>query len=164
MSDLNRNKEALNQIDQALKLDPISVFAGTLKGHFLYQARQYPQAIDQLLRTLELEPNFWVGQITLGKAYERAGRYDEALKAFREAGNLSDASSEPLSLCGYVYVVQEQRAQAEAALRQLQSISNSTEALRRLERGMRRGMSIWYSSARIRSGTHCDATLDSSIC
>lgn len=152
LSDLSRNKEALNQIDQALKRDPISVLAGTLKGHFLYQARQYPEAIDQLLSTLELEPSFWVAQITLGKTYERAGRYKEALETFRKAGDLSGASSEPLSLSGYVYAVSGRRADAESTLRQLEALSkrryvppwyialvyqglgNSAEALRWLER------------------------------
>jgi tetratricopeptide (TPR) repeat protein len=39
-----------------------------------------PQAIDQLQKTLEIEPNFWIGQLLLGKSYERAGQYEEALE------------------------------------------------------------------------------------
>jgi tetratricopeptide (TPR) repeat protein len=76
-----------------------------MKGHFLYQARRYGEAIDLLRRALELEPAYWVGHITLGKNYERVGRYEDALEAFRRAGEFSASiSSELLSLIGYTYL------------------------------------------------------------
>ena len=69
-----------------------------------------------------------------------------------KSGDLSGASSEPLSLSGYVYAVSGRRADAASTLRQLQAISkrryvppwyialvyqglgNSAEALRWLEK------------------------------
>ena len=78
LSDMGRKELALEEVDRALKLDPISLYASTLKGHFLYQARRYPEAIHVLKSTLELNPNYWIGQITIGKNYERVGLYKGA--------------------------------------------------------------------------------------
>jgi TolB-like protein/DNA-binding winged helix-turn-helix (wHTH) protein/Flp pilus assembly protein TadD len=152
LSDQGRNESALEEAEHALTFDPISVPALTMKAHFLYQARLYPAAIENLRRALELEPNFWVGQITLGKIYEAAGRHDEALEAFQKAKDFSGGMSEPISLSGYTYAVSGRRQDAEGALRELKAISerkyvpphylalvyhglgNETEALTWLER------------------------------
>lgn len=123
LSDLGHDKEALREADLALRIDPVSVPAGFLKGHFLYQAHRYPEAIDCLGKVLELEPGYWVGQITLGKSYERAGRYEDAIEAFRKARELSGGSSEPISLIGFTYAMSGQKQKAEDTLIELRNLS-----------------------------------------
>lgn len=151
LSNLGRHREALDAIDQALKLDPFSFIAGALKGFFLYAAHRYEEALDQLHKTLELNPQLWVTQIQLGKCYERMGRYDEALIAFGKAREFG-GTAETISLRGYTCAASGRRAEAEQALRDLQAIAkqdyvppynfaliheglgNRDEALRWLER------------------------------
>jgi adenylate cyclase len=133
-------------------LDPLSPLTGSLRGKSFYLARRYPQAVEHLRRALEINPDFWIALIQLGKTFERLGRYEEALEAFRRARE-SRVTTEALSLTGYTYAVSGRRGEAERALRELATISeqsyvppynmalvhlglgNTDEALRLLERG-----------------------------
>ena len=151
LSNTGRHEEALREVDQALRLDPLSPLANALKGEFLFHARRYPEAIEQLHKTLEINPTFWVALLQLGKCYEREGRYEEALEAFRKARE-SGGTTAPLSLIGYTYAVSGRRDEAERTLRELRALSekehvspyrvaaiynglgDSDEALTRLER------------------------------
>lgn len=123
LSNTGRHEEALAEADRALKLDPLSLINGALKGQFLFHARRYPEAIDHLHKTLETEPNFWVAQTVLGKSYERVGRYAEALEALSKAGEISGGTTEMISLSGYTYAAAGRREEAERTLRELISIS-----------------------------------------
>lgn len=123
LSDLGRQDEALVRIDHALRLDPITPMNGAMKGHILYISRRYAEGIDHMRRSLELEPNFWIGQLMLGKNYQGAGHHAEALEAFRKARQFSGGSSEPISLMGYTHAVSGKRKEAEAALLELSRIS-----------------------------------------
>jgi DNA-binding winged helix-turn-helix (wHTH) protein/TolB-like protein/Flp pilus assembly protein TadD len=152
LSNLGRHEDALAEIDQALKLDPLSPFVGTIKGQIIFFARRYPEAIEQVDKTLEVEPNFWIGQLVLGKIDERLGLYEQALKACRKAAEFSGGATEATSLAGYVYAVSGQRQQAENTLQALrrtserryvppynfallyQGLGNSDEALQWLEK------------------------------
>jgi DNA-binding winged helix-turn-helix (wHTH) protein/TolB-like protein len=152
LSDMNRDQEALTFAERAIQGDPISAYAGTLKAHFLFQARRYPEAIAALGRTLELQPTYWIGQITLGKALIETRECDKAIAAFQNARKYSEGVSEPISLIGYTYAVCGHKDGAAQALRDLEAISadkyvpphyfalvyqglgESAEALRWLER------------------------------
>lgn len=123
LSNLGRHEEALEEVDRALKLEPLSSFNGAMKGQFLFHARRYPQALVQLQKTLEIEPNFSIGQLLLGKSYEQVGQYEEALEAFRKSKELSSSPSVAISLSGHTYALSGRREQAERALRELKAIS-----------------------------------------
>lgn len=152
LSTLGRHEDALAEADRAIKLDPLSPFVGTIKGQILFHAHRYSEAIEEVNKALEIEPNFWIGQIVLCRSYERLAHYEQALKACRMAVESSDDVTEATSLAGYVYAVSGQRQQAEQALRALratsetryvppynfalvyQGLGNSNEALRWLEK------------------------------
>lgn len=123
LSNLGRHGEALAEVNRALKLEPLSLHIGSLKGLFLFHARRYPEAVEHLLKTLEIEPKFWIGQIALGKSYERLGRYEEALAAFRRAGEFTGRTSQIVSLMGYTYAASGRREEAESELRELVTAS-----------------------------------------
>jgi DNA-binding winged helix-turn-helix (wHTH) protein/TolB-like protein/Flp pilus assembly protein TadD len=125
LSCLGRHEVALAEADRALRLDPLSLVAGALKGQSLFLARRYPQAIDHLHRTLEINPNFWLAQLQLGRSYEREGRYEEALEAFRKARE-AGGTTEAISLSGYTYAVSGRREEAERTLRELKAISEQS--------------------------------------
>lgn len=152
LSDTGRDEEALAFADRAVQDDPISVYATTLKAHFLFQAGKYSESIAVLRRTLDLQPTYWVGQITLGKALLATADYDGAIVAFQKAMEASGGVSEPISLIGYTYAVSGRRDKAEQMLRELkaasavkyvpphymaliyQGLGRSTDALQWLER------------------------------
>jgi tetratricopeptide (TPR) repeat protein len=55
-------------------------------------ARRYDEAIEQLLRTVELDPNYAVTYWILGLLYRITGRYDLAVAAGEKGVNLSGGS------------------------------------------------------------------------
>jgi Flp pilus assembly protein TadD len=58
-------------------------------GMFLYYARQYDQAIEQLQKTLELYSTDWVAHIFLGRVYGQKRMYKEAMAEFQTAREIS---------------------------------------------------------------------------
>ena len=124
LSSLGQNDQGIAEIDKALQLEPVLPMTGALKGHILYQARRYSDAENFLQKTLELDDHFWITHIEMGKIYESEGRYDEALKSFRAARNLSGGVSETLSLIGYTEARSGHRAQAEESLKELSAMAD----------------------------------------
>lgn len=118
LSGLGRHEEALAEMDRAHRLDPLSALGGALHGMALYLARRYPEAGEHLRRELEINPNFWLTWIQLGKSYEQMGRYEDALEAFRRADG-SGGPAETQSFIGYTYATSGRKREAEQVLREL---------------------------------------------
>ena len=62
----------------------------------LYFARRYDEAIEQLQKTLELDPNMITVYWWLGEAYEQKGLYDQAVAAHLRHEELSGTDAAPL--------------------------------------------------------------------
>jgi TolB-like protein/DNA-binding winged helix-turn-helix (wHTH) protein/Tfp pilus assembly protein PilF len=122
LSNAGRHKEALEEVRRARKLDPLSRLVASLQGMFMYYAGQNGASIKELEETVELFPDFWIAHINLGKVYERTRRYDEALKEFARARNLS-GSTESLSLAGHTQAVSGNRREALNILAALQDLA-----------------------------------------
>ncbi len=126
LSALGQRKEALAEVDAAAKLDPLSLLIGSLKGLILFNARNYPESIDSLHKTLEVDPNFWIAHINLGKTYQITGRTDEALASFRKARELSGGVTEAIALGAYTSAAAGQRAEALRMLDELKSVAQKS--------------------------------------
>ncbi len=118
-SNTGRYDEALATIQQAMVLDPLSLFVGAMRGQFLYHAGRDSESVEQFNTTLGMEPRFWIGQICAAKVYEKLGMYSEALTACDLAGQFSGGNSEALSIAGYVHAVAGDRAKAEGYIQQM---------------------------------------------
>lgn len=79
-----RHDEALEQILQALKLDPLSLVINSALAHIHYYAGRYDEAIEQSLKTLELDKNFLAVYYILHVCYVEKGMREEAYEAFRQ--------------------------------------------------------------------------------
>ena len=58
-------------------------------GWILGTAGHFDQSVEQLRKTLEMDPNFILAHHRLGMFYEQKGRYDEAIAEFKQVINLS---------------------------------------------------------------------------
>jgi serine/threonine-protein kinase len=92
-------------------------------GQFLFEARQYDQAIHQLDKALDIEPNLWLTHLFLGKVYEQKGMYNEALIESQKALQFSGGNTEASSLAGHTYAVSGNKKQAEKVLGELKKLS-----------------------------------------
>ena len=84
--------EAVQQMEKALELEPVSLVMNTFMGATLHHAGRYDEAIDQCRRTIQMDPNFAVAHWHLGLAYEQTQLLDAAIEEFRKAISLSGGS------------------------------------------------------------------------
>lgn len=70
--------QALAELEKAQALDPLSAIIATDFGKDLYLARRYDEAIVQLRRALELDPNFVSAHNWLSDTFLEKGMYAEA--------------------------------------------------------------------------------------
>jgi DNA-binding winged helix-turn-helix (wHTH) protein/TolB-like protein/Tfp pilus assembly protein PilF len=97
---VGRLKEAKTEINRALELDSLSFQVNRDLGEILYFAREYEQAIEQLRRTLKMDPDdpqAFAAHRLLGWIYLHRGLPDQALEEFIEALRLQRADSPWLS-------------------------------------------------------------------
>jgi TolB-like protein/Tfp pilus assembly protein PilF len=100
LATVGRLKEAKIEINRALELDSLSFQINRDRGEILYFAREYEQSIDQLRRTLKMDPDdpqAFAARRLLGWIYLHRGLPDQALEEFIEALRLQRADSTWLS-------------------------------------------------------------------
>ncbi len=90
--------KALEHIDSAIQLDPLSLVINSNKGWILYMARRHETAIAQLRNTLEMEQDFALARYFLGLVYLQLARYTEAAAEFQKAKKASE--NHPASISG----------------------------------------------------------------
>jgi tetratricopeptide (TPR) repeat protein len=86
---MGRFDEALLEMKQAQKLDPLSPAINNVEAKILYLSRQYDESISKCLEVLELDPNFVPARVLLGFVYLGKQMYEEALREFKETIELS---------------------------------------------------------------------------
>jgi serine/threonine protein kinase/Tfp pilus assembly protein PilF len=89
LSNMGRHEEALEQNQQALKLDPLSLIINANTGQLRYFARRYDEAIEKLKKAIELDPNFHVAHFALASVYEQKGMCKEGVTEASKAATLS---------------------------------------------------------------------------
>jgi TolB-like protein len=119
---LGRSAEGIAELKQAAQMDPLSLIINSDLGEAYAHARQYDQAIEQLRRTIEMDPNFYNAHWRLGKAYEAKGAVQDALTEYQKARQLND---DPLVLAslGHLLGSSGKRDQAMKTLDQLQQMA-----------------------------------------
>ena len=121
-----RNQEALAEIKLAQRLDPLSLIINANVGWCLYLGRDYDQAIEQLQKALELDPNFPAAYEYLGQAYLEKGMYEEAIATLRKAMSLSRNEASLKSELGNAYAAAGKKEAAIQILHDLLVQSSRT--------------------------------------
>jgi serine/threonine protein kinase/tetratricopeptide (TPR) repeat protein len=118
-----RAEQAVASHRRAQQLDPLSLIINTGAGWELYFARRHQEAIEQIRKTLEMDPTFARGHWFLGLAYEQEAMYREAIAEFQKAFDLSEGSPSMLGTLGHAYALSGNREKARQALAHLQELS-----------------------------------------
>ena len=118
-----RFEESIAEIEQALRLDPLSLMINADLGWLSFFARQHDRAIDQLRKTIDMDPNFALAYWLLGLNKEQQGLLDEATAEFRKAVSLSEDIPFALASLGHVLGRSGQHDEAVATLDALQRLS-----------------------------------------
>jgi len=120
---IGRRNEALAEIKRAQELDPLSLPISLVAGWILFVERDYDQAINQFQRTLEMDSNFAVGHLFLGRAYIQKGNLGQAIVEGQTATRLSGDHPFYIAWLGYAYAKAGKRNEALRILRQLEAVS-----------------------------------------
>ena len=101
----------------------LSLVINTIAGFERHFARRYDEAIEQLRKLLEMDPNFAMGHWILGLPYEQKAMYREAITEFQLAFKLSGGSPYLLGPLGHAHAVSGDREKARRALADLRELS-----------------------------------------
>jgi serine/threonine-protein kinase len=121
---LGRHEEAFREIECALNLDPLSLLYNTILVEVFYFARQYDQAIEVALRTVEMDPNFLPPHWLVAFAYAQKQMYKDALTETQKAADLSGEGN-PLIITqlGILYSLSGRNDEAREVLDELSELS-----------------------------------------
>jgi len=123
---------ALGQFDQAeaemkraLVLDPFSLIINTNLGYTYILARRYPEAIAQLNKALEMDPNFGYAYILRGTALELDGDVSGAIKEFERVQEIEKVEGGVMGLAklAHAYAVQGDRPKALQFLQEMKDLN-----------------------------------------
>src|SRR5208337_3483303 len=89
---MGRHVEAIAKMKNSQALDPLSLIINVAIGWAYYMARRYDEGLEQLLQTVELDPNYPVTYWILGLLYRTTGRYELAITEGEKGVNLSGGS------------------------------------------------------------------------
>jgi TolB-like protein/DNA-binding winged helix-turn-helix (wHTH) protein/Tfp pilus assembly protein PilF len=116
----NRNfDEALAEITNAQRLDPLSLMINTEVGWVYYFTHRQDRAIEQYRHVLVLDPNFTYAKFCLGLAYEQKGAYGDALPLLE--GALTEWEGDPgaMAALSHAYASSGDREHAKQLLDRL---------------------------------------------
>jgi TolB-like protein/DNA-binding winged helix-turn-helix (wHTH) protein/Tfp pilus assembly protein PilF len=124
---MGRVEKSLTASLRAIDLDRFDLTLNAHLGwHYIY-AREYDRAVEQLLKTIELDPNFVTSYLYLGFAYEQKGRNEAAIGEFSKAVTRSEAGRRPVmeAALGHAYAVAGRRAEAQRTIERLKAAAES---------------------------------------
>jgi eukaryotic-like serine/threonine-protein kinase len=120
-----RVDEALREILAARDLDPFSPVVNTNVGWILQFAGRHADAAEQLVRTLELAPDYPQAHARLSASFAALQRYDGALSHAQRAVELTGRAPQSVSALAAVHAQAGQRDRAEALLHELLDASRT---------------------------------------
>ena len=103
LAHMGRNEEAAQAARRARELDPLLASHHALSSQIAFIARDYASALRFAKQSITIDPEFWIGHMQLGQAYEQLGDPKGALDALNNATRLSGGNSKPISLRGYIF-------------------------------------------------------------
>jgi serine/threonine-protein kinase len=115
-----RLKDAMDQMREALRLDPLSLVIGAEVGQTYYLQRQYDSAEAQLRATLRLDPNYPHSLYVLGMVYLQQHRYREARDVMRRAEELGGFQEDLAGALASAYTHAADRAAATRYIAELE--------------------------------------------
>lgn len=115
----DRPLEAMAEIKRAQEIDPLSPIINATFGERLLYAREYDQAIEQLRKTLEIDPDFFIARYLLALALEQKGMYRESIAELTKTKEQFGGGVMYVAALGHVYAASGDKAAARKLLNEL---------------------------------------------
>ncbi len=114
-----RFDESVSEIAIARRLDPMSLPVRTAEGAESYMARRYDDALGELSRIVEIEPNYANAYLYRGLTYEQKGKWKEAIADLETSEKLDD-SLRSAAMLGEAYALAGDKTRARQILSAMQ--------------------------------------------
>jgi len=118
-----RMEEALDMLDDARRIDPLSLFISASRTAVLLVSRRPAEAEAECRRALELDPEFWRAIVAMGRCYEAQGQYENAIACYERAKLISDRVPTAIGALGRACALAGRREQAYRILEELDELS-----------------------------------------
>ena len=118
---LGRFDEALEQIQIARMLDPLSLIIHEGHAYIHILRRDFETALATSRQIAEFDPRFYKAYATMGRAFSLSGRYEEALAVWEKARELGGNTPSSIAAIGQTRALAGDRKGARRALRELKS-------------------------------------------
>ena len=123
LAPLGRLDEALDEIQVAQALDPVSSIIARDLALICWYRRDFDQALEQCDHAIELNPHFSPAWLALGVIQEQRGDVDEATAAFERAIRLSPNSPRLQAALGRLMALSGKRKAALRTLHELEAMA-----------------------------------------
>jgi TolB-like protein/Flp pilus assembly protein TadD len=124
LAPMGRLDEALEEMQLASALDPISAIISRDLAVVHYYRREFDIALEQIDHTIALNPHFSPAYWTLGLIQEQLGDLDESTAAFKRAIQLSPQSPRMKGALGRIYALSGKPKEAQRILKELLDLQN----------------------------------------
>jgi serine/threonine-protein kinase len=121
---MGRLDEALEEMQLATALDPISSIISRDLAVIYYYRREYETALEQCDHAIELNPHFSPAYWTLGLIQEQRGDFDESTAAFKRAVQLSPQSPRMKGALARTLALSGKPKEAQRILKELHELSS----------------------------------------
>lgn len=95
-----QTQQALQLVDQAIKIDPVNSSAFWWQGHFYYMLSDYNKSLIAFSRSLELDPKNSDAAEGKGESLSALSRSDDAISSYSEAIKLDPSNASSFRLRG----------------------------------------------------------------
>jgi TolB-like protein/Tfp pilus assembly protein PilF len=123
LAPLGKLDEALEEIQIAQALDPISSIISRDRAFIYYYQREFELALDQCDHTIESNPHFSPAYWALGVIQEQRGDFDESAAAFQRAIQLSPNSPRMRGALGRTLALAGKKKEALKTLGELHDLA-----------------------------------------
>ena len=135
---LAKTTEAIESLQTAIKLDPHNPSAYQMLGVAHFRRNQYPEAIQALRRSTELNPKIspdypYHPYYDLGMAYLKQSKFDDAITCFQQAIELDPDQIRAYYSLGNAYIRQGSVQKGAELIRKYQSLKPYMNLVSQLE-------------------------------
>ncbi|MBL7697903.1 MAG: tetratricopeptide repeat protein [Chitinophagaceae bacterium] len=124
-----RLDEALREMKTAYELDPLSPSVSNGLARVYHFRQEDKKALQQVMKTLELEPDYAEGHFSMGMSYFRLKDYENAEKELEKAIQLSGRRPVMLGMLGRTLLADGKKEEAKKLLDELQSPPSNNDKL-----------------------------------
>jgi adenylate cyclase len=117
---MGQKRKALELMEEAVKLDPLSTMLNSFLGNIYIFNERYDDVIKQADKLLEMDPNMRSAVELKGWAFGMSGNWEEALKFFKEVHRLTGHPLKGLMPMGYAYGMLGYKEEALECIRKIE--------------------------------------------